>query len=544
MKEIDKKGKLDSKNPYKPKDREGGFPSDMPYIQRRFFETLPGIFTWSLLLLPVIFALLRWNIALVIYISFLVAYWLFRTIKFVVGCYIGIRRMQKEKDTDWVEKIEELKSEKSSNLRYIYLCPVYAESLDILEPSFKAWSESDIGAEKIDVVMAMEEAKKEYQIENFNKLKEKYGHKFGSMRYYVHPSGIPGEIVGVKGANINYAARQFVKDLEKEGKDISNYLLATCDSDLRPHPKYLSAITYKYLTSEDPLNTFYASAVHSFNNNIWNVPPIIRTQSNMLTLVVLHLWVWDRSLKIPFTGNKVYTKDTFSSYVVNLKTLKDIEFWDPEIPNDDTAFYWNSILRTKGNFKSQEVYVPTYNDAVENKTFVKSHISFYKQQYRWGWGIINFPISLAVLFQDRQDFPTYKKMLMLKMMFEYLWFLTVVFVLTFGLSIMGWLNPTYQYTVFAYNLPRILSYIFTLIMLSNIAIVIYRRKITPIPQDWKWWRHLLDFFETFLIALNMLTFAFIPYMQAITEMMLGRSKFRRNFYVTEKVRIEKEKKKK
>jgi len=72
---------------------------------------------------------------------------------------------------------------------------------------------------------------------------------------------------------------------------------------------------------------------------------------------------------MPFTQDRVYTKDTFSSYIVNLNTLKEIEFWDPEIPNDDTAFYWNSILRTKGRFKNQEVYVPTYNDDFLNPTY-------------------------------------------------------------------------------------------------------------------------------------------------------------------------------
>ena len=533
-----------AKSPYKPKDRDGGFPSSMPYLKRRFFEIVPGLFVWTLLLLPVIFALLQWNIAIVVYMSFLVMYWLFRTFKFVIGCYVGVKRMKEEIETDWVSKIENMNSQKFKNLRYIYLCPVYAETLEILEPSFEAWVSSDIGTEKIDVVMAMEEAKKDLQIENFKKLKEKYGDRFGSMSYYIHPAGIPGEIVGVKGANINWAARHFVKDLENEGKDLSNYLLITCDSDLRPHSKYLSAVTYKYLTIEDPKYTFYASAIHSFNNNIWNVPPIIRTQSNMLTLVVLHLWVLDKSLKLPFMQDRVYTKDTFSSYIVNLNTLREVEFWDPEIPNDDTAFYWNSILRTKGRFKNQEVYIPTYNDAVENKTFLKSHVSFYKQQYRWGWGLINFPISLAVMFTDKENFPVYKKFLMLKMMFDYLWVLTIVFVLTFGLNIMGWLSPTYQYTVFSYNLPRILSYVFLLVMLSNIPIVIFRRKITPVPKHWKWWRHILDFLETYLITVNMLTFSFIPYIQAITEMMLGRGKFKRNFYITEKVRMQEKKKKK
>ena len=386
--------------------------------------------------------------------------------------------------------------------------------------------------------MAMEGKKEELQVENFNKLKEKYGDKFGSMTYYVHPYGIPGEIAGVKGANINWAARHYVEKLEQEGKDIGNYLLISCDCDLRPHPKYLSAVTYKYLTVDEPDNRYYASALHTFNNNIWSVPPIIRAQSNMLTLVLLQNWVVDKLKKIPFVGENVYVRDSFSSYIVNLKTLKNVEFWDPEIANDDTAFYWNAMVRTKGTFKSEEVYVPTYNDAVENETPWKSHISFYKQQHRWGWGIINVPITVAALSQDQEEFPMYRKLFMLRMIFEYqIWYLTVVFVLTFGLRIMGWLNPGYQYTAFSYNLPRILSYIFSLITLSNIPIVIFRRQISPVPKDWKWWRHIIDFLETFLITVNMLTFGFIPYIQAQTEMMLGLKKFKRNFYVTEKVRI-------
>lgn len=535
-------GVVKYENPFKPQDREGGFPKNTPIFLRRIYEIIPGFFTWLFIFSPVIFALLRWNQVFAIYVAFLVAYWSLRSIKFITGIAIGIKRMKRDMSTDWVEKINTEVGKESEEIRFIYMCPAYSESLEVLEPSFEAWANSDIGADKIDVVMAMEEKKKDLQIENFNHLKEKYGKRFGSMRYYIHPAGIEGEVAGVKGANINWAGRHLVMDLKKEGKDISKYLLISCDSDLRPHPKYLSAVLYKYLTVEERDNRYYASALHTFNNNIWHVPSLIRAQSNMLTLVLLQNWVVDKLKRIPFVGESIYVRDTFSSYIVNLKTLHDLEYWNPEIANDDTAFYWNAMVRTNGTFKSQEVYIPTYNDAVENQTYVKSHVSYYKQQHRWGWGTINVPITIAALFQKNKEFPTYRKLFMLKSIFEYqIWYLTIVFILTFGLVIMGWLSPSYQYTVLAYNLQRALSYIFTVITLTNIPIVIFRRMITPVPKSWKWWRHVLDFMETFLITVNMLTFGFIPYVQAQTEMMFGQSAFKRNFYVTEKVKMDKRK---
>ncbi len=518
----------------KPTDREEGFPVNTSKKERRLFEIIPGLITWLLLLLPLIAALANWVNLFVLYISFITAYWTFRTMKFLIGIWIGLRRMKRDLRTDWIKNIKEVDSKRFSELRYVYLCPVYSEPFEVLDKSFEAFSLSDVGAEKIDVVMAMEERKADLQKENFKKLKEKYGSKFGSMRYYIHPAGIPGEIVGVKGANINWATRCFVDDLQKEGKDIHNYLLVTCDSDLRPEPKYLSAITYKYLTVEEPDNRYYATAVHTFNNNIWDAPPIIRTQSSMLTLVLLQNWVLEKKKQIPVIGGEIYTRDSFSSYVVNLKTLVDFEYWDPEIANDDTAFYWNAMVRTKGTFKSEEVYVPTHNDAVLNETFIKSHQAYYKQQYRWGWGIVNAPITLAAIWKDK-DFPWYRKLFLFKMMFQnWVWYLTIVFVLTFGMWIMNF-NKSFQFTAVSYNLPQLMSIVFTFITLSNIPIVIFRRQLSKIPGGWKWWRHLWDFVETFLITINMLTFAFIPYVQAQTEMMLGLSKFKRNFYVTEKV---------
>jgi hypothetical protein len=101
---------------------------------------------------------------------------------------------------------------------------------------------------------------------------------------------------------------------------------------------------------------------------------------------------------------------------------------------------------------------------------------------------------------------------------------------------MGLIDPSYNFSAYSYNLAQLMSVVFTVITFLNIPLIIYRRKILGVPKDWKWFRHILDFAEIVFITINMLTFGFIPYMQAKTELMLGLSSFKRNFYVTEKIK--------
>ncbi|PKN03081.1 hypothetical protein CVU76_03615 [Candidatus Dojkabacteria bacterium HGW-Dojkabacteria-1] len=520
-------------------DRVDGYPAQTPKWLRRTLEIVPGFLVWLLVLSPILLGLFGLERIFVFYVSFLIIYWMYRGVKFVIGIAIGVSRMKRDLNTDFVAKIKEGNKEGFDELSYIYLCPVYKEGLDVLEPSFEAWSKSDVGADKIHVVVAMEErTADDIQIPNFKILKEKYGDKFASMQYYVHPKDIEGEATGVKGANINWATRKFVQKLESEGKDISKYLLITCDCDLRPDPKYLSAITYKYLTVENPEKRYYTSAVYTLNNNIWRVPTLIRVQSSMLTLVILHTWVTEKYEHMPFVKNVLSAKETFSSYVVNLKTLKEVHYWDPQLGIDDSTFFWNALIRFKGEFQGEEVYIPTHSDAVENESTIKSYKSFYKQQHRWGWGVIIFPTTLASLIYEK-SIPVYKKIFIFFAMYRtYIFFTTVVYLMTFGLNLLGLISKDYLFSSASYNLPNAMSFLLTTLLICNVFIVYYRRKITPIPSDWKWWRHLIDFGEVALIAVQMLSFGFIPYLQADTEMMLGRG-FKKNFYATDKVQMKK-----
>ncbi len=518
-------------------DREDGYPVQTPKWLKRTLEIVPGAMVWFLILSPIIFGLLGLEEIFVFYISFLIIYWVYRGVKFVIGIAIGVGRMQRDLNTDFVKKIKELDEKRFDELSYVYLYPVYKESWDVIDPSFEAWSKSDVGAEKIHVVVAMEEkTAQDIQIPNFKKLKEKYGKLFASMEYYVHPKDIEGEATGVKGANINWAARKYVEKLEAEGKDLSKYLLITCDSDLRADPKYLSAITYKYMTVKDPEKKYYTSAVYTLNNNIWRVPTLIRVQSSMLTLVILHTWITEKFEHIPFVKNALSSKETFSSYVVNLKTLKEVHFWDPQLGIDDSTFFWNALIRYNGDFQGEEVYIPTHSDAVENESVIKSYKSFYKQQHRWGWGVIVFPTTIAALIYDRK-IPFFKKIYILFAMYRtYIFFTTVVYLMTFGLNLLGLFSNDYLFSSASYNLPNAMSFLLSILLVCNVIIVYYRRKITPIPSGWPLWRHLIDIGEVALIAVQMLSFGFLPYIQADTEMMLGRG-FKKNFYATDKVKI-------
>ncbi len=510
----------------KPKDRVDGYPLNTPKHKRRFYESIPGLVTWLFILSPLIVSVLGIPEILVFYITFLMVFWTLRAFRFVYGLVLSTSKMSRDINTDWVGMLKKEYPSQLNELNYVYLCPTYKEDYGLLRESFKAMVSSDIGASKITAILATEEQFKDQQLDSFRKLKEEFGDQFKEMLCIVHPSNIAGEVVGVKGANINWATREYVKVLQKREEDISKYLLISVDSDWRPHTKFLSAIAYKYFTTPEPEKKFYASAIHTFRNNIWRVPPIVRIFSTTLTMVLMHNWIVSKK-----------TAETFSAYIANLKTIHDTEYWAPDIQNDDTAFYWNALIRFNGNFSGVEVYLPTYNDAVENESQVKTHQSLYKQQYRWGWGIVIFPITLAALFENKA-IPLFKKIEILYILFENrLFYLTVVYMLTLALPLLNLFSDQFFYSSAAYNLPKMLSVVMTSLMLLNIPNIYFRRKVYPVPKDWSIGRHLWDFVETFLITINMLTFSFLPFVQAQTEMMIGKGAKKKALYVTDKVSI-------
>jgi hypothetical protein len=495
----------------KPSDRCKGFPIETPPLLRRIFEMLPGMFTWAFIFTPFIAAILGLSEILVLYITILAFYWIYRAFRFVYGLYLGVKRTQRDLKVDWIGKIQTECPQEYEKLKYVLIYPIFREGLDTIEPSVAGWANSDVDTQKISLVVAMEEKYAQQCIENFEYIKEKYGHKFREVVYFIHPANIEGEVKGVKGPNINWATRHFVKKVESRGESIKDYLLFTFDCDQIPHKKYISAITYKFLNAKNRYHHFYCSAVHTFNNNLWRVPALVRVFSASLTLVVLHSWTVTKK-----------SRDTWSSYAVSLKTVKEVNYWCPDIENDDTAFYWNALVRFHGDFSGEEVYIPTYNDAVENENYVNTHHSLYKQQHRWGWGIISFPITIAGLCYNREIKLKKRLNVIWTLLDNQLLFLTAVYLITFGIPLLNLFNLGFSDNPINYKIPSIIGYVLLGAFILNVPIVMLRRKIMPVPEGWNWKRNLWDYLETGAVTINMLTFGFIPYLQAQTELLLGK----------------------
>jgi len=252
---------------------------------------------------------------------------------------------------------------------------------------------------------------------------------------------------------------------------------------------------------------------------------LMRIEANSVTLGSLSDWV--------LSGGDI--KDTFSAYSCSLQTLIDADYWDVALGVDDTIFYWRAFFARDGDFKGVAHYIPYSADAVEGQDFMDSHRSLYKQLLRWGWGAIDFPLSVKEFLVNKK-IKLSKKLAWLNRHLQHrVILINLVFLITFGFGIVTLVNPQVKQSSFAYSLPRIMSYILTITLVFLIPGTLFRNKLTiPIPKSWPFWRKALTILEGPLVILNLLTFSFFPLLEAQTRMMLGKKLT--DLYHTPKVR--------
>ena len=313
--------------------------------------------------------------------------------------------------------------------------------------------------------------------------------------------------------------------MRNSGENLRNYIFSTIDADHVLNEQYIARLTHLYLTTDNRDYHYFSTAVHLFNNNLWRVPAMMRIEANAVTLGSLSDWS---------VSNREF-KDTFSSYSSSLQTLIDADFWDVTLGVDDTIFYWRAFFARNGNFDGVPHYIPYSADAVEGKNFVDSHIRLYRQLLRWGWGAIDFPLSVKEFLKNDKIATTKKIKWVIKHIEKRVILINIVFLITFGFGMVTLVNPYVKQSNFAYSLPNLMSIILTITLIFLIPGTYFRHKFTkPIPKNWSLWRRFLVLLEGPLIILNLLTFSFFPWIEAQTRMMFGKKL--KDLYHTPKVR--------
>lgn len=504
-------------------------------ILQRVLEIIPGILTWGLLLSPAWLGILYPE--LVIYIlTFLSVYWAYMAAKHFRGLYIGYKKHRKELNVDWWEEClklsknwdilphPETRPESLDSVVHFLLIPTYNEPLDVIKDSIDSIFDQSFPHKQILLVCAVEEKYSERVLSDIDtaigdRKKNLYG-----FYAFIHPAGIPGEAKGAGAANRTWAAKQAVEELTKQNINVSNFIFSTIDGDHVMHQHYFSRLTHLYLNTNKRNNHFYSTAVHLFSNNYWQVPTVMRIEASSVTLATLSNWI---------SGIR-QTRETFSAYSSSLQTLIDANYWDVALGVDDTIFYWRAFFARDGDFTGVCHYIPYSADAVEGTSYLNSYKSLYKQLLRWGWGVMVFPLSIKGFVKNRKV-PLSKKILWTYAQIKNKTILvSIVFLVTFGFYILTFTNRYVKQSNFAYSLPYAISILLSATLVLIIPITIIKTKLVGgIPKELPIWRKALFLMEGPLIVINLLTFSFLPFLEAQTRMMLGKKM--KDLYFTPKM---------
>jgi hypothetical protein len=510
------------------------------YLTQRILEIIPGALTWSILLLPLTLGFFAPGVVIFV-LTFFAFYWFYTVFMGLFHVLIGYKKYKDEMFRNWYKELKELDWNKLKNkktlpaslkdLKHFILIPIYAEPYEVLDETFDHIYKSTFPKDKITLVFAVEERNHKRVISDLNKLREKYDKKhLADFMTFVHPAGIEGEVIGVAGANRNWAARKAVDSIKESGKNLNDYIFTTFDSDTQINPQFLARVAYAYVTTPKRRNRFYETVIHVFDNNTWRVPILNRVSADSITIALMASWSAPSS---PFVGQLM---NTFSCYSVSLKTLIKADFWDPAVGIDDSIFFIRALKALKGDFSGIPMYIPIHLDVAEGSSYIDSHRSMYKQQLRWGWGVIDFPM-LIKMFPNLKKADIFEKIAHLWVKIELFVVLrTIGFLLVSGLFFLTLVNPTYGQMNYAYSIPKINSVMLGLTFGGFIPVFYIKHKLKRVaPGNWGITRKVINFaFEYIMLYISMLTFGFFPWIEAQTKLMFGK-KFKK-LYVTPKFR--------
>jgi hypothetical protein len=482
---------------------------DMTKVEYRLIEMIPGLLTWSFILLFILFSVV--NPTIVAYlVVFYTVYFAYEATSMVILIVICSRRVKKAVKTDWMARLAELHQNKGVDWERMFcavIIPFANETEAVLRPTLQCIADNTYPANKKIVVLASEfRLEKGYDLAI--KLKEEFKDAFFDILITRHQI-TSGEIVG-KSSNENHAGRELYKYIEEKGIDPKNVIVTSNDSDGRENPNYMARLVYCYMTEDEPEKRIYQPLLMFFNN-IWNVSIVSR-------IIATFSIEWQLAVAL-----KPHRAQNFACYALCLDTLHKAGYWDPDIIPEDERIFWKVINYFGQDVKIVPLYVPITLDAVKATTYVRSLKEQYLQLRRWAWGASEISYSLPHVYKNK-NIPLGLKFVyisqQLRKAFE--WALTP-FIIFFGLSIPSWINPKFSQNILSDSLPFILSRILTLTTIFLITVFYIEAIFAPKkPSEWNIFRVGFSVVQWIAFPFVSIAFSAIPALEAQTRLILGR----------------------
>lgn len=466
----------------------------------RFFEMVPGLISYTAVLLLIILSIVNPYLAAVYLLLFIVTM-LVKAIIMAKHALVGHNRMKRAASIDWHARLADLESPRDAQLHYaplsrytqdevvhlqnlqrvaadpsaypkpseVFNAVIIAavnEPYEVIAPTLDALANTTYDLKKLIIVFAYEERGGPGIIQTAKQLKKRYGKKFRDFLLVSHPANIPNEVMG-KGPNITYAAERLDELLTKEGIPRDRVVVTTLDCDNKPHEKYFDYVTYEYIVHENRRHMSFQPLAIYFSN-IWDVPApmrVIAIGNSFWTIIV--------SMRPHLLRN-------FAAHSQPMDALADMGYWSKISIVEDGHQYWRSYFFFKGDYEVAPIHVPVYQDAVLANTLGATMIAQFKQLRRWAYGASDVPYVATRLFTRHRQVPFWGGLARFGVLLDSHVTLAVVAIMVgLGAWVPLLINPDASRDIVVHNLPQVVGLLQRFAMIGLFVTVILTLVMLP-----------------------------------------------------------------
>ena len=409
---------------------------------------------------------------------------------------------------------------KPGKIYHAVIMVAYNEGLETLVPSVEAVANTSFPNERIIFTLGYEERGGPEMEERAKELKKRFAGTFKDFLIVKHPDGLKNEIQG-KGPNLNCAARELMKYVEKNHLPMENIIVTSLDSDNQMSVSYLDYVAYEFVVRPNRQHLSY-QPVSLFMNNIWDAaaPMRIIAISNSFFNII--------------SSMRPHLLRNFASHSQPLAALAGMNFWSGRTIVEDGHQYWRSLFYFKGDYDVLSIHVPIYQDAVIEETFLKTLKAQFIQLRRWDYGASDVAYVGVRLFDKKRTMPfgpLFAKFV--RLLDSHVTLAAMSPIVAFGGWVPRLLNSESRQLV-TYSLPETVSWIqlFASIGLM-ITIVLSLRMLPRRPEKYKKHRSIFMILQWVLMPVVAIVYQSAAAFYSQTRLMLGR--YMEKFDVTKKV---------